>query len=247
MNLKEAKQFLNNKGYVLVEKMTDEERNAKRREKYAAERDAEKLQKRAAQRERNKMWALKNTKEWLENELDNGLVEKAEKINVWYDILTKSGLGKITYMTKLNKLRSQLINDETYPEEWFEEHGISGETPREFTYSVKVPLYDNVNVYDITVSLGTDTISSYKLAHQSEFDQSVINTYAAAGAPICTKLRDNENLKLGPENVVDLLDELVNYKPNEKQAAKLADVKKAQAKLNDEIYNFEKGLRYHGT
>lgn len=104
-----------------------------------------------------------------------------------------------------------------------------------------------MNTYDINVSLGTDTISSWKLAHQSDFDQSVIKTYAAAGAPICTKLRDDENLQLGPEEIVDLLDELVNYKPNAEQAAKLADVKNAQAKLNDEIYNFEKGLRYHGT
>lgn len=247
MDLREAKQFLNNKGYALVEKMTDEERNAKRRAKYAAEREAEKTQKRAAQRDRDLQWALKDTKEWLEKALENGLVEKAEKINKWYGILTNSGLGKITYMVKINKLRSNFINDETYPEEWFEEHGLSGETPRVFTYSVKIPLYDNMNTYDINVSLGTDTISSWKLAHQSDFDQSVIKTYAAAGAPICTKLRDDENLQLGPEEIVDLLDELVNYKPNAEQAAKLADVKNAQAKLNDEIYNFEKGLRYHGT
>lgn len=62
MKLEEAKQFLNKNGYRLVEKMTEEERNAKRKAKYAEQKAAEQAQKRADQRQRDLDWSMESTK-----------------------------------------------------------------------------------------------------------------------------------------------------------------------------------------
>jgi hypothetical protein len=250
MDLREAKQFLNKSGYRLVEKMTDEERNAKRRAKYAEQKAAEQAQNRADQRQRDLDWSMESTKKQLEIAIENGLADKVERVQEWYDKLTQSGLGKVTYMSKLNKLMNFYHDnreDEIFPEEWFEEHGLSGDSPKTFTYTVPCTILGKYKTYDVNVGLNTDTISSWKLAHQSDVNQRIVSTYARLGAPICKKLWADEKLELGPDEVIDFLSELVDYELDAEQTAKLADIKDKQAKLDDEIYNFEKGLRYHGT
>lgn len=226
MDLREAKEFLNGKGYVLVEKAS------------------------AEQIERWKKWAIEDSIDSLAHSSVNE--KTVETVKEFYNKLKASGLGKVDNYTPINTVYThhREISDITIPEEYFEERGMTGKDPQGFGYEVKCAIGKKYYLGIYTQNFQyTTRVSSYYLAKESDEKQDIIRTYAQLDAPICKKLWDDkkEEISLDADEVVDFLNELVNFEIDDGKQNKLDQIKAAQAAKDDEIYNFEKGLRYHGN